>query len=187
MAIIDQIVNLAGAGVQSATGGGGMLTTGAYRVQITAIEDHTAKGETESKSYKVSAKVIDGEFAGNVQYLYLGKDFSKDGVRKQWRTLLLSCGYTAEQVDQKNLKLSDALFLNQPAAIYFKAKDPNDPTSQPDRRFIALSEYETLVGDATVSNATIATSPVATQAAVPAMTMTPKPAGAAGLRAMIGK
>ena len=187
MATIDVVVNLAGAGVQSAVNSGGMLKTGPYKVLITAIEDHTAKGETESKSFKISAKVTDGDFAGNVQYLYLGKDFQKDGVRKQWRTLLLSCGYTTAQVDQKNLQLKDELFLNQEACIYFKEKDANDPTSQPDRKFISLSEYESLVGGTEITTAPpVGNSPVK-GAAVPAMTMTPKPAGAAGLRAMIGK
>lgn len=186
MAIIDQVVNLAGAGVQRAVSSGSMLKTGPYKVTISAIEEHTTQKDGETrKSYKVVAKVTDGDYAGNEQWLYLGTDFNKDGVRKQWRTLLLSCGYTAEQVDQKNLKLTDSLFLGQEACIYFKEKDQNDPTSQPDRKFIALSEYESLIGGTEVVAAPVGNSPV--KAAVPAMTMTPKPAGAAGLRAMIGK
>lgn len=169
--------NLSGVGVR--TGGSGYVepTTGAYRVTITEVTPYEKDGAINSVRFQTV--ISDGEFAGAEIRVFIGTDLSKQGNQKSWRTALISTGKSATQVD--SLKTwGDGDFLNKSAFIYYKAKNPDDATSQPDKYFITPDAYANHTGSAAqASNAARAS------ASAPAMTVA-KPNGA-GVRGILNR
>ena len=181
------------AGVQARTNVGGtgfqQPTTGAYRVKVTeAIKNVKEDGK---ESIRFQTVFIGGEFDGVEQRVYIGCDISKAGNLRSWKTALLSCGYSAAQIETGEIDLGSETFVGREAFVYYKAKDENDPTSQPDRQFITPESYASFHGEAvTVSNA--AKAEVKTGAtklgALGAVTAAaPKPAASGALKAMLGR
>jgi hypothetical protein len=184
------------AGVQARNPGAGYVEpeTGAYKVNITEAIEYDKDGK---KSVRFQTVIAEGPFAGVETRLFIGLDLTKAGNLRSWKTALLSCGYTAAQIETGEIGISEETFNGKEAYIYYKAKDVNDPTSQSDRQFITPESFSSLTG----TEIAVAAAPVAAKASVkapakaaapaaaPAMTVTaaPKPAGAGGLRAMLGK
>jgi hypothetical protein len=178
------VVNLAGAG-ESRPGdkGGGRWTTGPHKVAIEDVTDKMKDGTLTSWEFKIVNE------AGASWKIWVGLDVAKAGNLKAWRTLLLSLGYQPEDIDQPNLKISKTLFKGKPAHVYFTDKDENNPSSQPDCKFISVAAYEQLLGNADVGGAVVErTSAPAARTSVPTMAVSaPKPANTASLRSMLQK
>lgn len=173
-------VNVAGAGVRGPGSGYQEPATGAYKVRVTKAEEYAKDGVVAS--IRFSTEIDGGDFAGTDVRVYIGTDLNKGGNRTSWRTALLSCGYTPAQIDAGELAVGPTTFEGKTAYIYNKARDPNDPTSQSDRRFITEEAFKSLMGETVTAAA-----PAAAKATVPSVSVAAKPAAAGGLRAMLGK
>lgn len=187
-------LNLNVAGVQARQGvGGGYVepVTGAYRVKIT--EAVLYKKDDGKSSIRFQTVFSEGEFAGAEQRIYIGTDLSKQGNLRSWKTALLSAGYTAAQIETGAVDISGENFVGREAFVYYKAKDANDPTSQPDRQFITPEAFASFHGEAsTTAQAAKAQTgaklgAAAATSAAPAAASVPAPRGAGALRAMLGK
>lgn len=167
--------NLSGVGVR--TGGTGFTepTTGAYRVTVTEVTPYEKDGAVNSVRFQTV--ISDGEFAGSEVRVFIGTDLSKQGNQKSWRTALISTGKSAAQVD--TLKAwEDGDFINKSAFIYYKAKNSDDATSQPDKYFITPDAYANHTGGAAQASK-------AATLASPAMSVA-KPNGA-GVRGILNR
>lgn len=179
----QKTINVAGAGVRGVPGQGfNEPTTGGYLVKITKAEAYEKDGVVSSVRF--STAIEGGEFEGTDIRIFIGLDETKQGNRTSWRTALLSCGYTPAQLDAGDIEMGPETFEGRTAYIYYKAKDPNDSTSQSDRRFITPDAYASLMGTVAEMAAPAKT---ATKSTVPTVSVAPKPASAGGLRAMLGK
>lgn len=163
--------------------------TGAYKVKITGTEMYEKEGR---QSVKFQTVISEGEHAGIETRLFIGLDLTKVGNQRSWKTALLSCGYTAEQVDVGDIDISSDTFDGKSAYIYYKAKDANDATSQSDRQFITPDHFAKLAtasAPAASAPALAAPAPLAAKAAVPAMNVAPPQpkGGSSALRSMLGK
>lgn len=180
-------INVANVAARNVGGGYAEPETGAYKVKITGTELHEKEGR---QSVKFQTQIMGGSFDGSETRIYIGLDLAKVGNQRSWKTALLSCGYDASQIDVGDLSISADTFDGKEAFIYYKAKDPNDSTSQPDKQFITPQQYATLTG-ATAAPAAPAASAKAKLGATsaPSMTVTtPQPkGGAASIRNMLGK
>lgn len=182
-------VNVSGVQARTSIPGTGFVqpTTGGYRVKITEAVRYIKE---DKSSIRFQTVIVGGEFDGAEQRLFIGTDLTKQGNQRSWKTALLSCGYTAAQIEAGEIQIGAESFTGREAFIYFKAKDENDPTSQPDRQFITPESFASLNGEAvTVSSAAKAESKAAGGAklgAASAASAAPKPAAGA-LRAMLGK
>lgn len=165
------------AGVQARSGPGGYVepTTGAYRVKITGTEAYEKEGR---QSVKFQTVIDEGDFAGTEMRLFIGADLSKVGNQRSWKTALVSVGVPAASIENGLINIGEETFKNKTAYVYFKAKDPNDQTSQSDKQFITPEAYANLSGSA---------KPAAQVQAAPTMTVAPAPAGGSKLRGMLQK
>lgn len=179
----NKTINVAGAGVRGVGATYTEPSTGAYKVKITKTEPHEKDGVVSS--IRFSTSVVGTEFEGTDIRIFIGLDDTKEGNRKSWRTALLSAGYIPAQIDAGEVEMGPDTFESKIAYLYYKAKDANDATSQSDRRFITPEAYASLMG--TVAETTDAPGKTATKSTVPSVTVAAKPAGAGGLRAMLGK
>jgi hypothetical protein len=178
--------------------GGIDLPTGGYKVKVT--EAGVYEKEPGRQSLRFLTVVTEGEFAGTEVKpgIYIGLDLSKPGNLRSLKTALMSCGYTAAQLEVGNINIDASTFMDREAFVYIKAKDANDPSSQGDKQFITPQAFAQLSGSAAGSIAATTTvaapkaslgTPVAAPSlgGSPAMSVTaPKPSGG-GLRAMLGK
>ena len=180
----------AGVAARQGVGSSGFVqpTTGAYRVKVTeAVKNVKDDGK---ESIRFQTVFIGGEFDGVEQRVYIGCDISKAGNLRSWKTALLSCGYSAAQIETGEIDLGSETFVGREAFVYYKAKDENDPTSQPDRQFITPESYASFHGEAvTVSNAAKADVKAAPKlgALGAATAAAPKPAASGALKAMLGR
>jgi len=161
-------VNLAGVAARSPGGTFVEPATGAYKVKVTATEAYEKDGKS---SVKFQTVIEGGDFAGTEVRLFLGADLSKMGNQRSWKTALLSAGYNSASIEAGQISIGDKTFENKTAYIYYKAKDPNDPTSQSNREFITAESFATLTG--------------ATTGAVTQASGAPKPAAGSKLRNMM--
>jgi hypothetical protein len=182
----NAVINVADVRERNVGGGFVEPVTGAYKVRITETEQYEKDGKT---SVKFQTVIAEGEFAGSETRLFIGLDMSKDGNKRSWKTALLSIGIPADQVDAGNVSIGAETFKDAEAFIYYKAKNPDDATSQSDRQFITPTQYANLTSGKT-AGATAAPAATATVAAkslngsAPAMSV-PAPTGAAArLRGM---
>lgn len=166
-------VNLAGVAARAPGGAFVEPATGAYKVKITATEAYEKDGKS---SVKFQTVIDGGDFNGTEVRLFLGADLSKTGNQRSWKTALLSAGYNAAQIEAGQISIGEKTFENKPAFIYYKAKDPNDPSSQANREFITAESYATLTGQS--AGAISSAAPASASAA-------PKPAGGSKLRGMM--
>lgn len=143
-------------------------TTGAYKVKITGTEAYQKEDKT---SVKFQTVIADGDFQGTEMRLFIGADLSKLGNLRSWKTALLSVGSSA---DVNTIRADQ--FDGKVAYVYFKAKDPNDSTSQSDKQFITPEAYANLTGGQAAKS--IGT-------AAPAMNVAPQPGGSNKLRGML--
>lgn len=187
-------LNINVAGVQARQGvGGGYVepVTGAYRVKIT--EAVLYKKDDGKSSVRFQTVFADGEFAGAEQRLYIGTDTTKTGNLRSWKTALLSAGYTSAQVETGAVDISGENFVGREAFVYYKAKDANDPTSQPDRQFITPEAFASFNGEASTTAQAAKAQKVgqlggaSATTAAPAAASVPAPKGSGALRAMLGK
>lgn len=156
-------------------GGRRPLETGAYKVKITGVTENIREGEMEAKSYMVQTVVVGGDYDGSETRLYLGKDLQKQGNIRSWKAALLSIGTKPAALEGGSIRFDTDDLVNKTAYIYFKAKDENDPTSQPNREFITPESYNSITGNTGV-----------TMKAAP--TMAPAPAkGGSQLKNMLGR
>jgi hypothetical protein len=185
-------INVANVAARNVGGGYAEPETGPYKVKIVSTEMYEKEGR---QSVKFQTAIVGGDFEGTETRLFIGLDLTKVGNQRSWKTAMLSCGYTAEQVDVGDIQIGADTFDGKEAYIYYKARDPNDATSQSDRQFITPQQFATLTG-ATAAPVAAASAkgkigaPAAKPAAAPAMnvTSTPKPSGnAASIRNMLGK
>lgn len=181
-------IDFAGAKAQGAMGekGGGykLPTEGVYKVEITDITPHeTQKDGAVSTTQCFQTKIAEGEFAGSELRIYLGIDFTKEGVRNQWYTALLSAGYSESDI-LANKNFRDEDFKGRHALIQFiPAKDGSNNHR---RNFITPASYQTLLAKQNGGAAVSQTVSTASAVSVPAMNVaTPRPAGG-GLRGMLG-
>ena len=145
MATWNMDVNLAGVAARAPGGTFVEPETGAYKVKITATEAYEKDGKS---SVKFQTVIEGGDFAGTEVRLFLGADLSKLGNQRSWKTALLSAGYNAGAIEAGQINIGSKTFDGKTAYIYYKAKDPNDPTSQSNREFITPESYATLSGEA---------------------------------------
>jgi len=172
MATWNMEVNLAGVAARAPGGTFVEPATGAYKVKITATEAYEKDGKS---SVKFQTVIDGGDFAGTEVRLFLGADLSKMGNQRSWKTALLSAGFNAGQIEAGNVQIGEKTFDGKTAYIYYKAKDPNDPTSQANREFITSESFTSLTGGNAGS-----ISSGATQASA-----APKPAAGSKLRNMM--
>ncbi len=173
---------------QGVGGGYAEPATGAYKVSITEVVLY--QKDDGKSSVRFQTVFTEGEFAGSEQRLYIGTDLSKAGNLRSWKTALLSAGYTAAQIENGEVDITPETFAGREAFIYYKAKDANDPTSQPDRQFITPESFATLTGEtakAEQAPAAKVAAPAAAKVAAPAAAVAPKPGGAQNLRSLLGK
>ena len=177
-------VNVASVAARNVGGGFVEPTTGAYRVRITETEEYEKDGK---KSVKFQTVLTEGEFAGSETRLFIGLDLSKDGNKRSWKTALLSVGIPAAEVDKGDVSIGADTFKDADAFIYYKAKNPDDATSQSDRQFITPEQFAKLTSESGASASTAA-APAAKSvaAASPAVSVSvPQPSSAAArLRGM---
>lgn len=175
-------VNVASVAARNVGGGFTEPTTGAYRVRITETEEYEKDGK---KSVKFQTVISEGEFAGSETRLFIGLDLSKDGNKRSWKTALLSVGIPAAEVDKGDVSIGADTFKDADAFIYYKAKNPDDATSQSDRQFITPEQYAKLTSEGGASAAPAAKS-APSAASVPAVSVSvPQPSSAAArLRGM---
>jgi hypothetical protein len=175
-------INVAAVAARNVGGGFVEPTTGAYKVRITETEQYEKDGKS---SVKFQTVIADGEFSGSETRLFIGLDLSKDGNKRSWKTALLSIGIPAAEVDKGDVSIGADTFKDADAFIYYKAKNPDDATSQSDRQFITPEQYAKLTsGEAGGSKAAVAAAPVS--ASVPSVAVSvPQPTSAAArLRGM---
>jgi hypothetical protein len=174
-------LNLAGVAARNVGTGYSKPATGAYKVKIVAAEPNKNNDTGEVKSVKFQTIITEGEYAGLEVRVYLGLDTSKPGNLRSWKTAMLSVGYQTSQIEAGDITISDELFVNKEAYVYFKAADGNTPESQDERQFITSVQYNDL-------NKSKVGSTISASASVPSMTVAaPKPSAGAGLRNMLGK
>jgi hypothetical protein len=172
--------NFAGVAERNVGGGFKEPETGPYKVTITEVEQNEKEGKY---SVKFQTIIAEGDFSGSETRLFLGTDLSKPGNLRSWKTALLSVGHKPAQIEAGEIEFDAADMKGKTAFIYYKAKDPNDATSQSDRQFITPEQYQRLVGQ---NSGSIAGSAPKTTA--PQMTVsTPKPGGSNALRSMLGR
>lgn len=171
-----QIDNVDLKDVAARSGPGGYVepVTGAYKVKITGTEAYQKEDRT---SVKFQTVIADGEYQGTEMRLFIGADLSKLGNLRSWKTALLSVGSSA---DVNTIRADQ--FDGKVAYVYFKAKDPNDASSQSDKQFITPEAYASLTG-AGKQTASIGSGTVA----APAMNVAPQPGGSNKLRGMLQK
>lgn len=180
MAIILK-ANFAGVAERNVGGTYKEPETGAYKVKITEVEANEKEGKS---SVKFQTVIADGEFAGSETRLYLGTDLSKAGNLRSWKTALLSVGHTPAQVEAGEIEFDAEAMKGQTAFIYYKAKDPNDATSQSDRQFITPEQFARISGQ----NSGAISGSTKPAASVPQMAVSaPKPGGSNALRNMLGR
>lgn len=182
----SKTINVAGAGVRGPGSGFQEPPTGAYKVKVIKTSPYEKDGQVAS--IRFDTQITEGDAAGTELRVFIGVDTDKAGNRTSWRTAMLSCGYAPAQIDAGAIEIGADTFDGRDAYLYFKARDPNDATSQSDRRFITPEAYASLVGDtATAAPTTTASAAKPAASTVPAVNVATKPAGAGGLRAMLGK
>lgn len=172
--------NFAGVAERNVGGGFREPETGAYKVTITGTEQNEKEGRS---SVKFQTVIKGGDFDGSETRLFLGTDLSKQGNLRSWKTAMLSVGYTAAQIEAGEVEFDSSTFDGKTAYIYYKAKDPNDATSQSDRQFITPEQYQRLVGQSSGSIAPSASKPAAPQMNASA----PAPKAGNALRNMLGR
>lgn len=178
-----------GVTARQGVGGSGFVqpTTGAYKVKITeAIKNIKEDGK---ESIRFQTVFIGGDFEGVEQRIYVGCDISKAGNLRSWKTALHSAGYSAAQLETGEIDLGPETFVGREAFVYYKAKDENDPTSQPDRQFITPESYASFHGEAVVvSNAAKSAVTGVVAGKLGAVTAAaPKPSASGALKAMLGR
>jgi hypothetical protein len=165
--------NLAGVGVRT----GGQFVepaTGAYKVKVTEVLPYEKDGAVNSVRFQTV--IVGGEFEGSEVRVFIGTDLAKPGNQKSWRTALISTGKSAAEVDRLSGWGTED-FDGKTAFIYYKAKNPNDETSQADKYFITPDAYANHTGNAAKASA----------AASGGATMTvQKPAGS-GVRGVLNR
>lgn len=181
-------INVANVAARNVGGGFAEPATGAYKVKITGTEMYEKEGR---QSVKFQTQIVGGDFDGSETRLFIGLDLTKVGNQRSWKTAMLSCGYTADQIDVGDVTIGTDTFDGKEAFIYYKARDPNDATSQSDRQFITPQQYATLTGasESPVKAAPVAKAGLGAKPVAPAMNVTaPKPTGnAASIRNLLGK
>lgn len=180
-------INVANVAARNVGGGYAEPVTGPYKVKIVSTEMYEKEGR---QSVKFQTQIVGGDYDGTETRLFIGLDLSKVGNQRSWKTAMLSCGYTADQIDVGDITIGADSFDGKEAFIYYKAKDANEATSQSDRQFITPQQFATLTG-ATEAPAPVAKAKIGAPAAKAAPTMNvtsaPKPSGnAASIRSMLG-
>lgn len=178
-----QIENVNLDGVAARTGPGAYVEpeTGPYAVKITGTEAYEKEGKT---SVKFQCVIDESEFAGSETRIFIGTDLSKVGNQRSWKTALLSVGQRADGT----LNIAATQFDGKRAYIYYKAKDPNDASSQSERTFITPEAYQTLKANAPGAPAPASAPAPATPAPAAsgsASTAAPAPSGGGRLRSLI--
>lgn len=122
-------INVAGL---TAPTGGRSLPEGYYKGKVT---DMYLRPEDAGR-VQIKVTVQDGEFSGVVRTNGINIPKSaEDNVRRVWRGLAESCGYTAAQLDQGQLKFTPQVFLGRECYFFYSPK-----ASEGGR-----SEYETFI------------------------------------------
>lgn len=174
--------NFAGVAERNVGGGYREPETGAYKVTITGTEQNEKEGRS---SVKFQTVIKGGDFDGVETRLFLGTDLSKQGNLRSWKTAMLSVGYTPAQIEAGEVEFDSSTFEGKTAYIYYKAKDPNDATSQSDRQFITPEQHQRLVGQSSGSIAPVAAGKLN---GGPQMTASaPAPKSGNALRNMLGR
>lgn len=127
--------------------------TGAYEVTISEAAGYEKDGAINSVCFKTF--VNEGEFKGAEVRIFIGTDLSKAGNQRSWKTALLSCGLNP----QGKVSFAESTFKGKKAYVYFKAKDADNETSQPEKYFITPEAFTSLQGNA-VSNSAVGGSSV---------------------------
>jgi hypothetical protein len=131
------VVNAAGVSIRNPGGEYTALPQGAYKVKIVETKEHKSE---KGLSILVQTQVTEGPNAGEQARVYLGLDFSKDGVKKSWRAALLSIGFAAEQVDSGDMQVGPSTFENASAFLYVKHRQKGDKT-EVNHDFITESQF----------------------------------------------
>jgi hypothetical protein len=195
------VVNAAGVGIRNPGGEYKPLPQGAYRIKVTETKQH--KSEKGGLSILVQTQVTEGAQAGEQARVYLGLDFSKDGVKKSWRAALLSIGFSADQIDAGDMQIGSGTFEGAQGFLFVKHRQKGEEV-EVNHDFITEQQYLTYteslesteapvvstVVEAPVKSAIAAPAKATAKAEVPAVSVTvPTPAGgaAARLRGMTAK
>jgi hypothetical protein len=171
--------NFAGVAERNVGGGYKEPETGAYKVKITGTEQNEKEGRS---SVKFQTVIAEGDYQGSETRLFLGTDLSKQGNLRSWKTAMLSVGFTSAQIEAGEVEFDSGTFDGKIAYIYYKAKDPNDATSQSDRQFITPEQYQRLVGQSSGSIA-----PAKVNGAPQMTASAPAPKSGNALRNMLGR
>lgn len=133
------VANFADAKARKGAGGGQQLVTGYYKAK-TISKDPNSK----PTSVLIQLELIEPGFEGIQRRVYLGTDASKAGNKNSWYTAALSHQlYTPEDMQTgEEIAIDEADFVDRECVIYVKAKDPNDANSKDDVQFVTPEAYE---------------------------------------------
>lgn len=174
-------INVAGAKPYNAGGTNVEPKTGLYAVTVSdASLYETEKGQ----SIKFVAKIVDGEFAGREEWIFVGLDTDKPGIQRSWATAFLSLGFTQQQIDA-GITINPSLLKGKKGFMSYKNSNETD-SKKANREFATPVAYKAWLASQGVSEA----QDIGTGANIPAVSnvTVPTPSGAAArLRGMAGK
>jgi hypothetical protein len=116
---------------------------GAYVVTIVKTEAMESKKQAGLTNIKVVAAISDdGYEVSDIFPLPNGMDEKKDRIfLAKWKSLLLSIGYDASQLDTQ-VSISEEWLLNREAFVYFTPRRAGEKGSFDDTMFITSEKYE---------------------------------------------
>lgn len=116
---------------------------GAYIVTISKTEAMESKKQAGLVNVKVFASINDdGYEVSDIFPLPNGADEKKDKIfLAKWKSLLLSIGYDASQLDT-NVNISEEWLLNREAYVYFVPRRQGEKGSFDDTMFISAEKFE---------------------------------------------
>ncbi len=116
---------------------------GAYVVTIAKTEAMESKKQAGLVNVKVIAAIADdGYEVSDIFPLPNGGDEKKDKIfLAKWKSLLLSIGYDASQLDT-NVNISEEWLLNREAYVYFVPRRAGEKGSFDETMFITAEKYE---------------------------------------------
>ena len=151
------------------------VPTGVYPVDLGAITENVKDGK---KSARFDVAIADGQYAGAPQQLYLGVDGEKEFIRRQWKTLFLSAGAPAPQLEG-TISIDTDKLIHKRAYIFVQAA-PAGSDEYDDRSFITKAAFDRMKSLNTATPVGAVATGAQTSTATPGFTpTTPQPTAGA--------
>lgn len=120
-----------------------IIPSGDYEVQIVDSEAWPREGQQTSVLFNVKVSEA-GEHQGKQQSIWLGIDASKEGNRRSWKALLVSCGADASKLEG-TIQPTPEMFVGRKAYIHVElppaAEGGAVDTKKINRNFISPAAY----------------------------------------------